>query len=375
MTLVKRHKELIADGDPVAGQRWAKVGSGSPYIIGTDYNVVYVDNMWLGGYDTPNYHQRKRKGELIPMTPFHQTHYTGSVSASRDVYYYDGQSMHYWTEGDGYVHYPSWHVSSEMAHEAIDWKYAKAYVQEAAANAYSEGYDALTAVAELADVRRMFSSLAKTLVGKRGLDKVLDLPSTWLEARYGWRPLIYDLKEINEAIKNFSERRTRLSKRKGGDTTTILTTDDVAYWSYIDITTVITDTITIGFRGSVVADITVPKIQLNPLVTGWELLPFSFVVDWFVSIGKAIEAMSFLLMQSNYTAAMGCHLEWTRTTSSSITNEKSGFVSGHVTQNSSFVATVSQRVPTTVPLIPQLKLRLNRWKIGDLLMLLAQRIR
>lgn len=375
MSLKRRQKQSVSidDEDFTIMQ---STNGGAPFVNSTGNNDVEMNTRYLTGWDTPGYHRRVKAGELIPMTPFHQTSYVGSVEASMDLTYQAGATTNrYWTTGNGYVFDPAWQITSEELHEYVTPDDAKAYVQEAAAMIYSEGYDALTALAELADVKRMFMKLGRTLTSKRGLKKALDTPSTWLEARYGWRPLIYDIRELNEAIKNFDERRSRYSKRKGGDTSSTVETESETVWGYVTHVLTISDEITIGLRGSVVADITVPKVQINPLITGWELVPFSFVIDWFLQVGKSIAAMSFLLMQSNYTAAQGINVTINRTTSLELTETRTGYQSGQCTQSSNFVATASKRVPTSVPLFPRIKLNLNAFKIADLVALIIQRIR
>lgn len=38
------------------------------------------------------------------------------------------------------------------------------------------------------------------------------------------------------------------------------------------------------------------QIQLNPFVTAWELVPFSFVVDWFVNVGDWLQSQTATLV-------------------------------------------------------------------------------
>jgi hypothetical protein len=44
----------------------------------------------------------------------------------------------------------------------------------------------------------------------------------------------------------------------------------------------------------VVGDFYVPPFRFNPFLTAYELVPYSFVFDWFFSLGRAIEAVSLL---------------------------------------------------------------------------------
>lgn len=113
----------------------------------------------------------------------------------------------------------------------------------------------------------------------------------WLEYAYGWTPLVSDIKGlIDWANKDMpvqgtfrvtatSFERISESLTPGGSSKHI--------HSYI-----------IGKRGcKIVLHYTIDSagavylsnLGLNPLMTAWDLLPWSFVVDWFFTIGTALE--------------------------------------------------------------------------------------
>jgi hypothetical protein len=126
--------------------------------------------------------------------------------------------------------------------------------------------------------------------------------------------------------------------------------------------------------GAVTADIEVPQFQFNPLQTGWELIPFSFVVDWFLSIGKTLSAMSFLYYQTNYSASYGLQVKVNRTFSleDEITNPA---VSGDRWQTGWSITEMKRRIPCELPYLPHIRFRLDGFKVLDLLALIAQRRR
>jgi hypothetical protein len=259
-------------------------------------------------------------------------------------------------------------------------------VQEAAAAIYSSGYDALTALAELTEVRKLFANAAKMLLSlriPRGFSRISTFEKTmkgrsneWLEFRYGWRTFVYDLLAINNTIKTWNDKaRDRYSESKYSvnlhNYSTVLQVSDYFYQA----DDLVTDIGKIRHIGSVTADIMVPKLQFNPFNTAWELVPLSFVVDWFVSIGKMLSAMSFLTFQTQYSASAGVAVEIQRDVTRSITGGQNGWTSGGHTGTSTSKSEYVVRNPCRVPITPHFKLNLDGLKITDLLALVVQRIR
>jgi hypothetical protein len=336
------------------------------------------------GWDIPDFHRRRKRGELLPQTPWDQIEIYGSASG----YYSSTQGtpaggphttvQRYYsdTAGDWTLSLPStWRVTEEEVSELIPAAYDM-YVTEAAAKIYSSGYDALTAIAELTEVRAMFTSAAKKLWHLDFPKNWKTLVSAWLEGRYGWRTFFYDLISLNEAIRNFDETRTRFSERSGNThTTSVLssTTIDHSTWGY-DL--VQNTTSKISMRGSVVADIVVPKFQFNPLQTGWELIPFSFVIDWFVNVGSALAAINFVTFSTKYSASKGYKISICRETATANIWYNGGkafdFLDFNFWMNARSEGTIEKRVPCGVPILPSSIVKLNAWKVADLLALLSQ---
>jgi hypothetical protein len=246
------------------------------------------------------------------------------------------------------------------------------------ADIYNEGFDAMTFVAELADVKKLFISVGRRLMRiyrKRG--KALrnrDFVDDWLTARYGFRPLYYDIKELIELCENFTEKRERYSKRKSdfwsttSSHTYMISNPNGGY----EITT--TDSIEISLRGCVTADVSVPKLQFNLLQTGWELFPFSFLIDWFITIGQTLAAWNFLMLRPSYAASWGCSIEIDRTSTATVPNFAEGY-SGSVYSSGSSKGTLQLRVPCTVPYSPHFTVKLSHAKIIDMLALIVKQIR
>jgi hypothetical protein len=190
---------------------------------------------------------------------------------------------------------------------------------------------------------------------------------------------MYDIQDIHKALVHLDEARTRYSDRSG---TTYSTTKQEAYvyskW-LIDLDVQKIDKITTSIRGSVAADIEVPKFQFNPITTAWELIPFSFVLDWIVSVGKSIAAMSFMVLQHTYVASCGYRVTIERSFHAEIGGTHAEgdveFVDGTHWQTGSSKLVLEKRTPCAVPYLPHFKLRLDALKVIDLVGLVVQRFR
>lgn len=348
-------------------------------VIGDTNNYVKRDNGVTFGYDIPNFHRRRRKGELLPCTPFRQFRTNGSTKGVYDfytpVYYYKI------SEPGRNSHMTDWVVTEEMCAAELPTTY-DVYVQEAAARIYGQGHDTLTFLAELSDVHRMFENVGKRLlrfpdlIPRKSWKEIMKgTSSDWLQYRYGWRTLSYDLQDLNKALQDLDNGIKRYSERCGNtyrtsrieEWETTVTGIGTRYHAYEDL-------IEVGVRGTVTADVKIPKFQFNPLQTGWELIPFSFVLDWFVSVGKALSAISFLSLAPTYVASAGQYVKITRSYRYDMGNWSTG-CGGVNYQEGTCEAELSVRQPTYVSPIPRLKLRLNSLKILDLLSMIAQRKR
>lgn len=128
---------------------------------------------------------------------------------------------------------------------------------------------------------------------------------TWLEFQYGWGPLISDIESGVEALRRFSRTPVRFKPvRAQGKTTTLLDQQNfgvsvggfgyniehiasfeanVRYYGAVDLATQGLDVVTsnLGLR----FDRFVPTL--------WELLPYSFLADYFTNIGDIISSWSW----------------------------------------------------------------------------------
>jgi hypothetical protein len=335
------------------------------------------------GFDTPHFHKRKRKGELLPFTPFTQYEVDGTITGALDVTanpYPDGHKYHYWTSPDS--GFPDTSdpaddllqvTQAELRALADDHAKTDYLVQHAAASIYSNGFDALTFVAEFHQVVAMFRGFVprvlKLLASVKHYDDLL------LELRYGWRPLLYDMQDIAKVMKRINKGKTRFLEHARGlysdSTSTTIDTWQTKVFGSISLRTD-TDILVAG-RGSIVADIEPPKLSFNPFVTAWEVVTLSFVIDWIVNVGQWINSMSFLVLQRKYVAAGGALVTLSKNYSTIYT--PTGNFQGTWSVEGNVTATLVLRQPTSVSNLPQVKLKLNELKVLDLLALLTQRVK
>lgn len=169
----------------------------------------------------------------------------------------------------------------------------------------------LVTLAESRQTVEMISGIAKTVAGlrKKWLGKQprsvrkseRKLHSSWLEYRYGWMPLYYDAYGITSQLLEKPDTRELYPVRGVArwETDSQQVVDwPAAYWKgkvlrrdshrykamvggFISVTNRTS-------RELVRSGLT------NPLELAWEVLPYSFVVDWLISVGDYIEGMTAL---------------------------------------------------------------------------------
>lgn len=117
----------------------------------------------------------------------------------------------------------------------------------------------------------------------------------WLEYRYGWTPLLgsaYDAMDnffksryAQERVERARVTQTTLSTSRSGSTWNFSASYNGSFGSPIDVWDFKSERceIELVFRSDLswLADYT----SLNPGVIAWELVPFSFVADWFINVG------------------------------------------------------------------------------------------
>lgn len=124
----------------------------------------------------------------------------------------------------------------------------------------------------------------------------------WLELQYGWKPLLSDIYDSCELLAERVRTQRDWAESVGVDIHKQVRSFPVRYNTVIDGTKTIgqlvvdeefsarykiTYTVSDSFRQSL------GKTGVtDPLLLAWELLPYSFVVDWFLPVGQYLESFS-----------------------------------------------------------------------------------
>ena len=130
-----------------------------------------------------------------------------------------------------------------------------------------------------------------------GIREPKDLPrrlsSAWLQLQYGWKPLLSDVHEALTLLDSSPlQKQFRSTHRVSTAIPPIM--DDLGDWPHRKGGSIL-DKVTTTCLVTVVDSDRLRLSQLgldNPALLAWELLPFSFVADWFYPIGPWLEAQT-----------------------------------------------------------------------------------
>jgi hypothetical protein len=126
------------------------------------------------------------------------------------------------------------------------------------------------------------------------------LAENWLELQYGWKPLLGDVKAAAEAIALLELSGREVHQIKSSAVERLVTKEPIIQQLPTNIKVGVSEWLKIthikfGIRYKVDSQITNFLAQTgftNPLNLAWEVIPFSFVVDWFIGVGPYLESLS-----------------------------------------------------------------------------------
>lgn len=298
-----------------------------------------VDNL------TPGFHTKRKAGLVLPMNYCRIDNVTVNVTGA---YHNEGaRSSNNWTIWDEYNHdgpgiaryFPCW-VGATPAWSLDSSTLTQKAVESCRGKIDASKSQVLVTLAELAKTKRMVVdrgvrlALGAYAIG-RGLNKPtvmgffhgknqshLDgvlksfrwtrerfhrpirgqaLNEMWLEYRYGWRPLVADIQNLTQTMLNLEERvsgrqvarstqqvasKTTTSKQNYGD-------GPVGAPFTWEMTRTVTEELIVRATHLYMPGQASHANQFGLTAyagTVWELVPFSFVVDWFVDVGGWISA-------------------------------------------------------------------------------------
>lgn len=159
---------------------------------------------------------------------------------------------------------------------------------------------------------------------RRGQSVANVLSNTWLEYVYGVRPLIADINDglsfLNHASNRVLQDRVIL-EGKGEDRATSTGTLSYSVWGnavvlnarYVD-----THVVTVKYKGSILCAAGSARPTRTELLgfkweefvpTVWELIPYSFLVDYFSNIGEVLSAYSYGLIHLGFGVRTERHIK------------------------------------------------------------------
>jgi hypothetical protein len=189
---------------------------------------------------------------------------------------------------------------------------------------------------ELGQTMRMFSNIARQLAsitswsrgkqktallsGFRSKTAVKDAANAWLQYRYGVRPLISSVQGAAEALqRSLYPRYTARGRKRYYDTSqddVIFPTATAAIHCDASISRSLSVEVSAGAIYSFKSDVfdRLSGFGFNDLFTlGWEFVPYSFVIDWFIDIGSWLQSLAPKL-------GVNVHARWVTTRIESVTS-------------------------------------------------------
>lgn len=302
----------------------------SGFVYNATRNKTMTDEL------TANYYHNRRLGLFQPVQPMSQQEFV-TINAPSHYYEIFSKTSNVvastrFTGNLGVLVAKNWkNVSASSMLTALTTtlgnpsaRSLSALTTEAIARARTDAFDAGTFAAEFNKTLGMILRFRENVFGRaesivRDLNRtrkgakgakalkhaVTTFDQAWLEGRYGWRTLAYDLNDINQSYYKLTSSDWKVLKRSyakdevhsvdtwSSKVCRIIMTNGTIFndWTYVNGS--LTGTKTIQRRAGCIIELFLNDIAfLDPLVTVWEVIPFSFILDWFFNVGKNISAYS-----------------------------------------------------------------------------------
>lgn len=322
--------DTIAEANAVGG-RYPYIGEGSIYggVLGTKASSSFTSQKVTA--NTSGYYTKVKQGSLLPMNPYQRTieeikfsrglieFRAGGNNRSRYFLNKDGMSLLplYPLDHEGiYLTIPASELNAVDAVASTKTRLKigdqKAGLGETILQANRTldmfGTNVLRIVTAYRAIRSgrpkdAWNALYLSARRRQGLrfqksyavSREKAVGQLWLELQYGWLPLVRDIYGVTEALharlkqQGVYERATASNTRKFSDswnpggfaatTVTSATSYGVKYIVYYRI--IDQETRTLQQLGII-----------NPVAVAWDLVPFSFLVDWLLPIGNWLSSMT-----------------------------------------------------------------------------------
>lgn len=229
--------------------------------------------------------------------------------------------------------------------------------------------------------------LAKQLTPK-------ELSERWMEGRYAIRPCVYDALDcVKAARRNLTQNPVRRTYKSGAMDSSTSVQNGVVIASSPNDWRVFADKTTtrvLSARAGVLAAIeevtAATSWGLNqPFTALWELVPYSFVVDWFFNVGKTIAAWSpsygirslasWVTVNDTVTSSIaisGCADDWNHDIGYGYYDKRFSYTKGSIVK---IVTSKYRLVNPDRPILPSYNVQLNWTKFLDLGIMAKQLLR
>lgn len=340
------------------------------------------------GQTTPGYFELLKSGSVIPATEYHRwdSSSSGQYSLTRQWNYgtCSGGAPAITTEyRNGFGYRTSLHTPASA--QADISRLAKqidemALLQAAVADTLPD-LDASTTLLELpktlkmvkdvrADVR---SLIIEALRGGKHTAKAA--AQAWLVWKYGWQQAMRDCDNIADLINHPRlDFKTSSKSDSVSDTSlesfTIFSDDYSEALGQADVSHTL-DVIAHAYRRPHASTV---NAVWSGFVSLWELIPYSFVADWFISVGDCLKAW-IAMIDSDLVTSIGYKYTLDETSSCVSSNSKAPLcTSVSCSAAGSRKLTYKWRIPRAVSLTPRLRVNLTTSRCIDAASLLAKRI-
>jgi hypothetical protein len=231
--------------------------------------------------------------------------------------------------------------------------------------------------------RLIFSSRKKKLaLIAQGIKDPDTWTNFWLEFRYAVRPLFFEAQQALNALRDQIERSSRNTARGYNRDGKTVTVDSTGVWpNDLSFTRRVTTTESHNYRAGVLYTIASDIMGLaatwgldKPLESLYELVPFSFMLDWMFNIGDVIASWTYnpsLQVQASWLVEK--HAFSAKVTYGNVVNLAGPPVFTNMLVSSTPASAtasllVERRLPSpTRAIMPSFKLKLNTAKIVDIL--------
>jgi hypothetical protein len=353
-----------------------------------ELTVIGMKRGRKSGRPTPNFHRRVKSGELLPEQSYARWDYsmqrtseystskacqtTGYATGSRINHDADLPTLRLW--GVDYYSVPN-DIESQLEQNVDEGAMIICALAQ-----ITPDLDLLTTAVESRQTLRMILGARRRArdyirrAMRGGFSTAKAASQAWLEWRYGWRTLGYDLENIVDLVNNPVQSLivSGSCSETGNASSTYVDewTTGIASW---------VDTGTISASRSIRARVIGRwngrslRVVTSIPITLWEVVPFSFVADWFVNVGDVLSAWEAKMHLSTIHSSVSRRTTL-ESTLSRISTGTSGWLGGGVGTGSEQIL-VRERAPRYIPsLVPSFNVNLTNGRVADAAAILGSRL-